>query len=321
MKTARRALFLTIFLLFGLNTAVGARIIDRVVAKVNEKIITLSDVKREAKVLKLENPEKFKDINPNDPRMLKFFLDQMISTILIEDELKKTGRSVTDKEVEAAYEAIKKKNKMTDEQFKAFLKKKGLTLKEYRIALKQRIERMRFFSLAIKSHITITDDEIKAYYEKHKDEFGGEERVRIAQIFVPVPKDLPAEKRLERQNLIMKIQGELFKGKNFFKVIEKYKNNPLVRGYNDMGWFKRKDLMKPIADVAFKLKKGAVSDVIETKLGFHIIKVLDIQETKGESFEDVKPKIERILYQKESERRLSEWLENAKKQANVQIML
>jgi len=321
MKRTCRTLWMVFVLFFGLNAALSARVVDRIVAKVNERIITLSDVKREAKVLKLENPQRFGNLNTDDPRTLKFFLDQMISTILIESELKKIGREVTNKEVDAAYESIKKKNNMTDKQFKAFLKKKGLTVKEYRIALKQRIERMRFFSLAIKSHITITDEDIKAYYEKHKDEFGGEERVRIAQIFVPVPKDLPSERRLERQNLIMKIQGELYKGKDFFAIVKKYKNNPIVRGFEDMGWFKRKDLMKPIADVAFKLKKGAVSDVIETKLGFHIIKVLDVQRVKGLKFEDVKPKIERILYQQESERRLDEWIENAKKQANVQIML
>ncbi|RTZ90663.1 MAG: hypothetical protein DSY91_06095, partial [Deltaproteobacteria bacterium] len=101
----------------------------------------------------------------------------------------------------------------------------------------------------------------------------------------------------------------------------KYKNDPLVRVFGDMGWFKRKDLMKPIADAAFKLKKGAVSEVIETKAGFHIIKVLDIQKSKGQSLEEAKSKIQRILYQEESEKRLDNWLENAKKQANVQIML
>ncbi len=321
MKTGCRTLFFLFLFVLGLNQVVHARIVDRVVAKVNEKIITLSDVTREAKVMKLENPGRFKHLNLNDPRMLKFFLDQMISTILIESELKKIGRQVTDKEVEAAYASIKRKNKMSDEQFKAFLKKKGLTLEEYKVALKQRIERIRFFSFTIKSHITITDAQVKAYYEKHKEEFGGDERVRIAQIFVPVPKDLPGDERLQRQNIIMKIQGELYKGKDFFDIIKKYAKNPLVRGYADMGWFKRKDLMKPIADVAFKLKKGAVSDVIETKLGFHIIKVLGIQRTKGRKLEDVRPKIERILYQEESEKRLDRWLENAKKQANVQIML
>ncbi len=321
MKPFYKACLLIFVVIFGFNSVVAARIVDRVVAKVNEKIITLSDVKREEKVLKLENPEKFKHLNPNDPRALRFFLDQMISTILIENELRKLGREVTDKEVDAAYESIKERNKMSDKQFEAFLKQKGLTVKEYRIALKQRIERMGFFNIVIKSHITISDEDVKTYFEQHKGEFGDTERVRIAQIFVPVPRDLPSDKKLERQNLIMRIQAELFKGKDFFSIIEEYKKNPLVRGFEDMGWFNRKDLMKQVADVAFKLKKGAVSDVIETKLGFHIIKVLDIQRVKGQSFEQVKPKIERILYKRESEKRLNQWLENAKKQANVQIML
>ncbi len=298
-----------------------ARIIDRIVAKVNGRIITLSDVKREARVLKLENPQKFANVNLDNPRMLRFFLNHMISTILIEEELKKTGRSVTEKEVDAAYESIKKKNKMTDKQFQAFLKQQGLTVEEYRTALKQRIERMRFFNVVIKSHITISDEDVRAYYEKHKDKFGGEEKVRIAQIFVPVPKDLPPEKRLARQNLIMKIEGELYKGKSFSSILAEYKTNPLVHVSEDLGWFKRKDLMKPISEIAFKLKKGAVSEIIETKSGFHIIKVLDIQKTKAKKLEEAKAEIQRILYRNESEKRLNKWLEEAKKKASIEILL
>ena len=79
--------------------------------------------------------------------------------------------------------------------------------------------------------------------------------------------------------------------------------------------------MKPIADAAFKLKKGGISEVIETKSGFHIIKVLDIEQVKKHDFKDVKDRIERILYQQESEKRLDEWLKKARENANIQIML
>ena len=321
MKRFYAGLCCALVVIMGTTGWARARIIDRVVAQVNERVITLSALKREAKVLKLEHPERFRIINLDDPRTLRFVLDQMISTILIEEELKKMGREVTDKEVNAAIESVKKRNKMSYKQFEAFLKQKGLSIEAYREALKQRIERMRFFNITIKSHIMISDDEVKAYYEKHKDEFGKEERVRIAQIFVPISKDLTPSQRLERQNIIMRIEGELFKGKDFQSLLKKYQSNALIRVSEDLGWFKRKDLMKPIADVAFKLKKGAVSDVIETKSGFHIIKVLDIKKSQGKRFEDVKAEIQRLLFKRESEKRLDQWLKNAKKQANIQIML
>jgi peptidyl-prolyl cis-trans isomerase SurA len=321
MKRSFGVLSLTLIFIFGLSGILNAEVIDRVVAQVNDKIITLSDVKREGKVLVLENPERFGKLNMNDPRAVSFLLNQMISTILIEEELKKMGRGISIKEVNAAYNAIKRNNKMNDEQFEKYLKQRGLTPKEYRKALKQRIERIRFFNATIKGSITISDKDVKAYFEKHKDEFVGGERVQIAQIFVPVPKDASNEERLELQNLIMKIEGEIYKGKNFFAVLKKYKDNPQVKVFEDMGWYKRKDLVKPIADVAFKLKKGAVSEVIETKLGFHIIKVLNIQRAKGKDFKDVKAKIEDILFKKESEERMNEWLDKAKKQADIEIML
>ncbi len=316
-----RRFFLASLLLFVMCVPAKSRIVDRIVAKVNETIITLSDLKREVRVIKLEHPEKFKSVDINNPNALHFFLQQMISTVLIDNELKRIGRGVSDREVNAAYHSILKKNGMTVKQFEKFLKDHGLTLSEYREALKERLERLRFFDLVIKGNITITDDQVKAYYEKHKNEFRGGEKVRIAQIFVPIPPDLPSDKRLERQNLIMRIEAELYKGEPFDTVLNEYSNNPLVQASGDLGWFKRKDLMKPIADTAFKLKKGAVSDVIETKSGFHIIKVLDIEREKAHDFRDAKARIQRILYQKESEKRLDEWLKNARKKASIEIML
>ncbi len=321
MNRFLKRLFLILVLILLMGVSIEARIVDRVVAKVNETIITLSDLKREAKVIKLEHPERFGKMDISDPQALRFFLEQMVSTILIEEELNKTGRGITDKEINAAYDSIKKKNKMTEGQFVKFLKERGLTVKDYRQALKARLERLRFFNVVIKSHITISDEDVKAYYEKHKGEFSGGEKVRIAQVFVPVSPGLPKEKRLERQNLIMRIEAELYKGKRFQSIIKEYGKDSLVRVSEDLGWFQGKDLMKPIADVAFKLRRGAISGVIETKSGFHIIRILDIKRAKGHSFKDVRDRIQRILYQKESEKRLNEWLEKAKKRANVEIML
>ncbi len=314
------SLILGLFLIVS-SLTVQAKIVDRIVATVNDQIITLSDLKREAKVIKLEHPEKFGKMDIGDPRALQFFLQQMISTILIENALKKMGRDISDREVNAAYNSIKKKNKMNDAQFTKFLKEKGLSIKEYRQALKERLERMRFFSFVIKSHLTITNDQVKAYYEKHKSAFNGGEKIRIAQIFVPAPPGLSKNKRLQRQNLIMKIEAELYKGKSFFAILNEYRNNPLVQASGDLGWFRRKDLMKSIAEVAFKLKKGAVSDVIETKSGFHIIKVLDVVQEKKNDFKDVKDQIQRILYRQESEKRLDEWLKKARENASIQILL
>ncbi len=321
MKRYLKQLLIIPVSLLVMGTPVKARIVDRIVAKVNETIVTLSDLKRETKVIRLEHPDKFGKMAIDDPKALRFFLEQMISTILIEDELNKMGRGITDKEINAAYHSIMKKNKMTSKQFAKFLKERGLTVKEYRQALKARLERIRFFNTVIKSHITISDADVRAYYEKHKEDFNGKEMVRIAEIFVPVTPNLTKDQRLDRQNLIMRIEAELYKGKSFRDILTEYAKNPLVKISGDLGWFKRRDLMKPIADAAFKLKKGAVSGVIDTKSGFHIIRVVDIVHEKTKSFKEVKDKIQRLLYQQESEKRLDEWLKQARKKANVQIML
>ena len=304
-----------------LAATVQARIVDRVAAKVNEKIITLSDVEREIKIFKLENPDKAAKMKLYNPQTLSFFLNQSISVVLIENELKKTGRQVTDKEVDAAYKSIMKQNKMTDKQFTRYLEKNGLTMRDYRTVLKQKIERIRFFNTNIKTHISITDDAMKAYYKSHQKRFQGEERVKIAEIFVPISGDLPGNERLRRQNIIMKIESDLYKGKSFPAITKAYQSNPMVKIINDLGWFDKKSLSKPIAKEAFRLKKGGVSNVIETKGGFHIIKVLDVTHVRHTSLKKALPEIKQILYRQEMGKKIDAWMKEARKHAQIEIMM
>lgn len=304
-----------------LTTAVQARIVDKVAAKVNERIITMSDVERTLKIFKLENPDKAAKIKTHDPQTLSFFLRQLISVVLIEEELKKTGRQVTDKEVDAAYRSIKKQNKMTDKQFNEYLEKSGLTMQDYRTALRQKIERIRFFNTHIKTHISITPEDIKAYYDSHQRRFQGAEKVKIAEIFIPVSADLTSAKRLKRQNLIMKIESDLYKGKKFSELVKAYHSNPIVKINEDLGWFERGTLAKAIAEKAFSLKKGGVSNIIETKSGFHIIKVLDITHVKHISLKEATSEIKSMLYRREMGKKLDEWMKNSRKDAQIEIMM
>jgi len=304
-----------------LAATVQARIVDKVAAKVNERIITLSDVEREIKIFKLENPDKSAKVKVQDPQTLSFFLNQSISVVLIEEELKKTGREVTGKEVDAAYKSIMKQNKMTDKQFTDYLKKNGLTMQDYRTALKQKIERIRFFNTNIKTRVSITDDMVKTYYETHKKQFQGGERIKIAEIFVPISGDLTGSERLRRQNIIMKIESDLYKGKSFSSIEKAYRADPVVKIVGDLGWFDKKSLSKPIAEKAFRLKKGGVSNIIETKGGFHIIKVLDITHAKHTTLEKARPEIKKILYRKEMGKMIDTWMKNARKHAQIEIML
>jgi parvulin-like peptidyl-prolyl isomerase len=119
----------------------------------------------------------------------------------------------------------------------------------------------------------------------------------------------------------MKIESDLYKGKSFSSIEKAYRADPVVKIVEDLGWFDKKSLSKPIAEKAFSLKKGGVSNIIETKGGFHIIKVLDITHSRHTTLEKARPEIKKILYRKEMGKMIDAWMKNARKRAQIEIML
>lgn len=161
-------------------------------------------------------------------------------------------------------------------------------------------EQVNFDFLAIKEadirkNVTLEEKDLKQYYEDNKDKFKEEKQVQLRHIFLKVEPSAPQDKQNEVKKKIEEIAKEIKAGKDFVELAQKYNEDETKEIGGDLGFNTMNSLPKPIADEAFKMKIGDVSEPIQAEDGFHIIKITDIKEEKVKTFDEAKSTIEANL--------------------------
>ena len=150
----------------------SAKIVDRIVAVVNDDIISLRELNQAIKPYS----DKIKRLNYSSEKKQEMlfkvredFLDQLINRKLTDQKIKRSKISVREKEIDLALERIKKTSLLTDEELRKALSQEGLSMEEYRESLKEQLLRTRLVNLEVRSKIIITEEDINSYYKKNYD--------------------------------------------------------------------------------------------------------------------------------------------------------
>ncbi len=309
-------LFLTILPVFS-----SAEICNRIVAIVNGDIITLYELNKKVKQITGKDPDFLKKNDEEKYRKIcKNILNRLIEDKLTEKKVKELGIKVSDTDVDEEIRRIEEEQGLTHEEFIRMLEKSGVSYDEYRKYVKKSIERMQLIEFEVRSRIVISEEQIRDYYEKHKDEFKTAEKVRIASIFLKLKnRDDPEEmERLKKRAEV--IIERLKEGEEFSELAEDFSEGPGAESGGDLGYFKIEDLDPEIRRLVEKMKIGEVSDPIIRPFGIQIIKVLDKKAEGVKPLEEVRDYIYRILYNKEIEKRYTSWINELKKRSYIKIM-
>ena len=317
-----------LFLLFGLFFVLCAPIplrgavVDRVVAVVNREIITLSEVEKWIDPLKEEivvgdRLEKRERVQA----LCREVLERLIEEKLIDQEVKKSGIKVSSKEVEAALDEVKRRNRATQEQLEKALSAEGLTLESYKKRIEKSLQRKRLISLEVKVETKAGEKELREFYQKNIDRYRINETFRPAHILFIIPKEATPEEvrgiRKKSENVLRKIMG----GDDFGERALLYSQDASSKGRGDLGYFRRGELLPAFEREALHLKVGEVSGVVRTEFGFHIIKLLDRKGVDPLPFEEVKAKVQADYYDVEMEKAFKQYLSTLKEKSIIEIKL
>lgn len=308
----------SLFLLFSFITQAYAdtAVIDRILAVVNGDIITLSEFERYKTLLYMGSPEK-----PSGREAEQQVLGTIIEKKLLLQDAKKLEIDAKDKEVEAAFEDIMKRNNITRKALKEELAKQGATVEEYRELLKGEIIQSHVIGRQVHSKISITDKDIQEYNEKNmKGREKSGPRVRIQQILLLLPPNAAKKQISEIERNAADIREKVVAGEDFEKLAALYSQGAGAQTGGDIGYFHRGELMPEIEQVAFALDKGQVSEIIKTSLGLHLIKIIDRDAPEGGGSPQGQDKeIKALLYNMEFEKRITEYLNGLKEKAYIEI--
>jgi peptidyl-prolyl cis-trans isomerase C len=259
---------------------------DDVVAKVGDRKITISEFN---KMLGYLDSEKQKLIEKN-PQLKENLLQQYIQGIVISKLAKKKGFD------------------------------KNPELKEQLEMIKDNYIAIEYLKKEVTNKVEVSEEDIKSYYESHKDEFKTPEMVRSRHILIktdPSASDNDKKKAREKaEDILKKIKA----GEDFAKLASDVSDDTGSKPKGgELGFFPKGRMVKSFEDAAFSLKPGEVSGIVETQFGYHIIKVEEKKEPGMEPFDTAKEKIKQKLLQERSKTKVTEFIEKAMKDANIEV--
>jgi len=301
----------------------GAKVVDRIVATVNDEIVLLYDLNQTIKPY--VDRIKASNYSYEKERQMLFKLRENALNMLIEQkladqEIKRYKISVSGQEINNAIEGIKKTTFITDEELREELKRQGLTLEEYRKQIKEEILREKLISREVKSKIVITSEDIKAYYKNHKDLYSEKKRYHLRNIIMKVAANADETEKLIIFKKIEAVLSELKKGEAFDKLARVYSDSPLASEGGDLGLFEIKDLSPQLQEAVKELKEGEYTPVLDTDQGYQILYVQEIKKYPGKTLEESTSAISQKLYKDTVNIKYASWLKDLKSRSHIKII-
>ncbi len=286
--------------------------IDKVVAVVNNEVITLSELQEEA----------IKEKGSKDVEQEREALNNLIDKRLQLQKARQLGINVTQEEVLAAIEDIKKRNSIPDDQFLTKrLAEENTTLERYKEDVQNQLLLSKLFSREVKTNVLIGEEEVERYYKEHQEDFIQPEEVRIRQILLKVPEKADSAEKERIMAIAEEVFDHLQSGEDFAEMAKKYSQDPSAQRGGDLGFFRRGQMIQVLEEVIFSLEVGEISEPVLSPLGFHLFKV---EENKGRfpvPLTEARERIREILIEERSERLYMEYLRDLRNKAYIDIRL
>ncbi len=312
IKKTRLSILCIGLILIGVNSIASAEVVDRIVAVVNNEIITLLQLNKATKPYKLNIEASQKSSEEKKQlvkRLEKEVLQQLIDRSLTTQEAVKYNIDVTEEEVDSAIDNFMKTNKMDLEGLERALAADGLRLKDYRAKMKGEILQSRLISRAVRSKVIITDTDIKTYYDTHKESFTGVKKHHLRNILMDSETDLAA------------LEKKIGKDLSFAQLAKEYSLATNASDGGDLGVFDINNFSENIKNSLQSLGKGEHTSILGAGQGYQILFVEDILLEGNKTLEQASDQIENILYREKAEKQFTEWIDSLKKQAHIKNML
>lgn len=248
----------------------------------------------------------------------QLIIDRILLKMATPDEKAATQKMVDD--------AINSERTNSPATFDARVRATGMTLEQVRNrAVEQQLCR-RVLIRETTNGITVSDAEVKKFYDDNPSAFEVPERVHVAHILVstldPITQaPLPPDQKKEKEKLANELKQRAEKGEDFAKLVKQYSDDPGSKEKGGEYTFAKNHQMVPeFESAAFSLKVNQISDPVETRYGYHIIKLIEKLPPKKEEFADASAKIHEYLVGQQANKGLDVYLENLKTKSDVKIL-
>lgn len=313
--------FLLACAIFVSATLSADTVVEEIVARINNQIITRTQYQHEQQQVKDEcqrsdPPRNEKECSQSEQDVLRGLIDR---ELLLE---KGKDLDITaDTELVKRLDELRKQLKLdTMEDLEKAAQAQGVSFEDFKQNMRTEIITQRVIQQEVGSKVNVSDEEVKKFYEEHKAQMAMPESVRLSEILLSTDTAGDDAAKLaaikdKADDLVKQIRA----GGSFEDLAKKESQDPSGAQGGDLGQFERGKLAKQLEDLTFGMKKGDVSDPIRTKQGYVILKVTDHQAAGVPSFKEAESHIQEQIYMQKLQPGLREYLKKLREEAFIDI--
>src|SRR5271165_1095988 len=311
-------------------------VVEEIVARVNNSIVTRADLRKARQELFAEaqqqqnNAQAEQQAKDHEKDLLRDLIDQQ----LLLSKAQELGISADTELVKKLDELRKQMHADSMEDLEKAAEAQGISFEDFKQNLKNNIITQRVIGQEVGGHITVTNTEIQQFYDQHKTEMERPEQVRLSEILIST-QSANAVKNAKGENAIPdtpspevvaaakakadQVYEMLQKSGNFDDLAKKYSNGPTASNGGDLEYFKRGTLSKDLESKVFDMKTGQYTEPIRTNQGFVILKVTEHQAAGVPPLKEVESQIQEQLYLQKMQPALRDYLTKLREDAYIDI--
>lgn len=304
-------------------------VVEEIIARVNNQIVTRSEFLRSKEQIKQEVQQQ----DPaNAERLLQDRQRDTLRDLIDQQLLLEKGKELeinVDTDVIKQLDEMRKKMSLeTMEDLEKAATGQGVSFEDFKQNMKNQIITQRVIGREVGSHLSMTKEEAQKFYDEHKQEMTQPEQIRLSEILVATQKtgadgktstDTSPEALAAAESKAKDLADQVRKGASFEDVAKKNSDGPSAAAGGDLGYFQRGTLAKELEEKTFALKAGEITDPIRTKQGFVILKAAEHQAAGVPPMKDIEPRIQDALYYQKLQPALRAYLTKLREDAFIEI--
>jgi peptidyl-prolyl cis-trans isomerase C len=284
-------------------------------ASVNGSMITAEEVDREFKLLEKRMAQQGRPLSGAQVEDVRDkVLENLINLELLAQESQKQNIQIEAPAVEQQFNAFRSRFQ-DDAEFEKVLFEMAFTEDEIRAKIRETLAVRKLISLKVEKGLSVSDEELRSFYQENRSVFQQPEKVRARHILVKVDPQTDKEKA---RKTIDAARDRLVKGEDFAAVAREVSEGPSAPQGGDLGFFGRGQMVEPFEKAAFSLETGEISPVVETQFGYHVLQVTDHEPEKTLAYDEVKGRLEEVLLREKTKQGTDQYIEELRESAEIE---
>jgi peptidyl-prolyl cis-trans isomerase C len=290
-----------------------------VLAKVNGTPITRSELDRAVTTILAQTHAPQNLPAEAQQQVEENAINQLIGSELLYQAGSKQEIKDLDKQVEEKL-AQGKARFSTTAEYEAALKANNIDEKELKAVIRKDIIINNLYQKEVIAKTTVTEAEIKKFYDENKEKFKKPESYHASHILIGVDPQATPEEKQKAKEKAEAIRKKLLAGADFAALAKAESTCPSKEKGGDLGTFSKGEMVPEFEKATEALKPGEISDVVETQFGYHIIKLIEKKDPGVVTLDEVKDKIEAYLKQTKAQKALLEYVDELKGKAKIEMI-